>query len=366
MSGRQEASRLISKAIALIIVTILIVIGIRLEPAEAKGAITSASVRVQAGGRAFQVQTVSIPKGTPVTLGLAKRQVGQTEAFTSIVKNYRATAAINGAFFNAYGGPADPYGTLIVKGRLAHFGGYGTSIGFLPDGTAIMASLRSSLTGTVTTPQGQSLGWYAVFLNRTPSDGANTIIKYTPDRGSRVGFTGGIAVTIAKGVVIDKGTNTNVAIPSNGYVLVFTGSEKKSADRFVKGSTVEESLVYKDDQGNSLPWEHVVTAVGAGPRLVRDGQVELNAKAEGFNDPKILTSSAARSGIAIMPDGSLILATVNGATMQQWAAIMKALGAKQAMNLDGGASSALYANGKVLTQPGRSLSNVLVFGSNVN
>ncbi|GIP22469.1 phosphodiester glycosidase family protein [Paenibacillus sp. J22TS3] len=336
-----------------------------IQPAEAKAAIKSSVSKVKVGGRTFTVQTVSVPKGTPVTLGLAKRQVGQTEAFTSIVKNYHAEAAINGAFFNAYGGPADPYGTLILQGRVAHFGGYGTTIGFLKDGTALMSSLYHSLTGKVTDDKGNSLGWYAVFMNRTPADGASTIIKYTPDRGSRVGFTGGIAVTIVNGKVTKKEVNANSLIPKDGYVLVFTGTEKKSSDRFHVGNSVEEKLVYKDAKGNSIPWENVVTAVGAGPRLVHDGRVELNAKAEGFNDPKILTSAAARSGIAIMPDGSVLLATVQGATMQQWAAIMKALGAKQAMNLDGGASSALYAGGKVLTQAGRPLSNVLVFGSNV-
>jgi len=35
------------------------------------------------------------------------------------------------------------------------------------------------------------------------------------------------------------------------------------------------------------------------------------------------------------------------------------LGAVEAMNLDGGASSALYANGSIITQPGRKLSTVL-------
>ncbi|MNX23084.1 hypothetical protein D3C86_530750 [compost metagenome] len=355
------------KIIILAIAAVLLLTTGGLEPltAEAKPGIKASSSKVKVGSRTFTVQTVSIPKGTPVTLGIAKRQVGQVESFTSIVKNYHAEAAINGAFFNAYGGPTDPYGTFIIQGRLAHFGGYGTTIGFQKDGTAMMAPLRNSLTGTVTNDKGSSIGWYAVFLNRTPANSASTIIKYTPDRGSRVGFSGGIAVTIVDGVVTKKETNANSLIPKNGYVLVFTGNEKKSSDRFVVGYKVQENLVYKDDKGNAIPWQNVVTAVGAGPRLVRDGKVELNAKAEGFNDPKILSSSAARSGIAIMPDGSILLATVSGATMQQWAGIMKALGAKQAMNLDGGASSALYANGKVLTQAGRPLSNVLVFGSNV-
>lgn len=320
--------------------------------------------KVKIGNKSFNVQTVRIPKGTPVTVGLAKGQVGSTEKFAAIVKSYRAEAAINGAFFEAYGGPPDPYGTLIANNEVMHKGGNGTTIGFKKDGTAIMDELRISITGTVLSPEGKSKGWYATFMNRVPLAGSSTSIMFTPARGSKVGFSGGIAVTVAEGKVVKNEVNANAEIPKNGYVLVFTGSEKSSAERFVIDSEVNLTISYKNAEGEPLPaWEDVVTAVGAGPRLVKDSKVALNAAAEGFNDAKILTSSAARSGIAIMQDGSIMLATVSGATMKQWADIMKSLGAKQAMNLDGGASSALYGGGKMLTTAGRDLSNTLVFGS---
>ncbi|MNC61842.1 hypothetical protein D3C75_1118120 [compost metagenome] len=122
---------------------------------------------------------------------------------------------------------------------------------------------------------------------------------------------------------------------------------------------------YTNSGGKEIPWDEVVTAVGAGPRLVKDGKISINPASEGFKDPKILNASGARSGIAIMADGSVLLATVSGATMKEWAAVMQKLGAKQAMNLDGGASSGMYAGGKMLTSPGRLLSNTLVFGGSV-
>ncbi|WP_233432483.1 MULTISPECIES: phosphodiester glycosidase family protein [Thermoanaerobacterium] len=40
---------------------------------------------------------------------------------------------------------------------------------------------------------------------------------------------------------------------------------------------------------------------------------------------------------------------------------MKDLGAYDAMNLDGGASSGIYFKGEYLTKPGRDLSNALIF-----
>lgn len=335
------------------------------QTADAKAAISTKVQKVKAAGRSFTVQTVSIPKGTPVTVGLAKKQVGQTATLPSIVKAYGAQAAINGAFFEAYNGAPDPYGMLIANGKVIHIGRYGTTIGFKEDGSAIMDSLQVSLTGKVTDTEGKSRSWYATFINRTPSANASITMLYTPERGSTVGFKGGTAVVMEKGIVTKKVPNTNVAIPKNGSVLVFTGNQKASSDRFTVGSTVEMNYKYTNATGKEIPWQDVVTAVGAGPRLVKDGQVAVNPASEGFKDTKILNASGARSGIAIMADGSVMLATVSGATIKEWAAVMQKLGAKQAMNLDGGASSGMYAGGKMLTSPGRLLSNTLVFGGSV-
>lgn len=101
-------------------------------------------------------------------------------------------------------------------------------------------------------------------------------------------------------------------------------------------------------------------ALQAGPRLLVNGKVVLNVAAEGFRDPKILTGGGARSALGITRDHKLILLTTGGATIPQLAGIMKQAGAYQAMNLDGGASSGLYYNGKYLTTPGRLISNALV------
>ena len=335
------------------------------QTADAKAAISTKVQKVKAAGRSFTVQTVSIPKGTPVTVGLAKKQVGQTATLPSIVKAYGAQAAINGAFFEAYNGAPDPYGMLIANGKVIHIGRYGTTIGFKEDGSAIMDSLQVSLTGKVTDTEGKSRSWYATFINRTPSANASITMLYTPERGSTVGFKGGTAVVMEKGIVTKKVPNTDVAIPKNGSVLVFTGNQKSSSDRFTVGSIVEMNYKYTNAAGKEIPWQDVVTAVGAGPRLVKDGKVAVNPASEGFKDTKILNASGARSGIAIMADGSVMLATVSGATIKEWAAVMQKLGAKQAMNLDGGASSGMYAGGKMLTSPGRLLSNTLVFGGSV-
>ncbi|MBW7474478.1 phosphodiester glycosidase family protein [Paenibacillus oenotherae] len=316
--------------------------------------------KVKAGGRTFAVNTVTIPKGTPVTIGVGDRTVGATQTLAGIAKAYNADVAINGTFFEAYGGAPDPYGNLIIDGAAEHMGNLGTTIGFKWDGSAVMDSLRLKVYGEVEGSRG-TRSWYAYFINRKPTSGTAATL-FTPKRGAKLGFAAEKAIIVQNGIVKRIASNENAAIPKDGYVLVYMGAENGQASRFEVGDKVSYEVEYTDIDGNKLDWSGVHTAIGAGPRLVKDGKAAVNAAVEGFRDPKILTGGGARSGIAILKDGSVMIATVSGATMQQWAQVMASLGAQHAMNLDGGASSGLWYKGKTITSPGRELSNALLFG----
>jgi exopolysaccharide biosynthesis protein len=70
--------------------------------------------------------------------------------------------------------------------------------------------------------------------------------------------------------------------------------------------------------------------------------------------------AGARSAVGVTRDGELLLASASGATIYEMARAMQALGAHDAMNLDGGASSGLWVGGRYLTAPGRSISHSLL------
>ncbi|SDW41348.1 phosphodiester glycosidase family protein [Paenibacillus sp. CF384] len=317
--------------------------------------------RIKLGSSSFTVQTVTIPKGMTAAVGFANSRVGSTQPLAGIASNYRAAIAINGTFFDAYTDVPDPYGHLISGGMAEHIGNRGTTIGFKWDGSAVMDSLRMSIRGTIVRKDGRTASWYAYFMNRKPTGSASAIL-FTPKRGKMLGFAADTAVIVRNNMVTSVRHGINVSIPADGYVLVFQGNEKGQAERFEAGARVNYAINLTNMQGKQLDWSGVHTAVGAGPRLVTNGAVSLNPAAEGFKDPKILSGGGARSGIAIGKDGSILLATVPGATMKQWAQVMVKLGAQQAMNLDGGASSGLWFQGKTITAPGRELSNALLFG----
>jgi exopolysaccharide biosynthesis protein len=171
------------------------------------------------------------------------------------------------------------------------------------------------------------------------------------------------AIAAINGTFFDAYTKGSFKAPY-GYIV--------SGGKLLKDSPADRRIVFAYDKNHlaglvaGLDFKKrfdtgvIEGAVQAGPRLLVDGKVSLNVAAEGFRDPKILTGGGSRSALGLTRDHKLILVTTGGATIPQLAEIMKQAGAYQAMNLDGGASSGLFYNGKYLTSPGRQISNALV------
>lgn len=115
--------------------------------------------------------------------------------------------------------------------------------------------------------------------------------------------------------------------------------------------------------GGRVNWKHTEMAISAGPTLIRQKRIVLCPEAEGFSDPGLFRQ-ARRSGLATTKSGRLLLVSVNcPITLGQFARSMKALGVNNAINLDGGTSTGLYAQGSYISKPGRKLTNVLVVRS---
>jgi exopolysaccharide biosynthesis protein len=107
-----------------------------------------------------------------------------------------------------------------------------------------------------------------------------------------------------------------------------------------------------------------VTSTSAGPLLLENGRSAIDAVAEGVFDTRDLndyTFSAyrhARTMIGVDRRGRIVLATVDGIagvsegmTLTEEAALMRSLGAVEAMNLDGGGSTQFASFGQVLDDP---------------
>ncbi|WP_019586735.1 phosphodiester glycosidase family protein [Deinococcus apachensis] len=315
---------------------------------------------VRAGSANVAVTSVRFPAGRyDLSVALAGPRVASNAPLAQIAARSGATCAINGTFLAAYAGQSgEPYGTLVVGGRVLHLGTVGTRLDVLQDGRVRFARdglrIRGTLDGSGASPN----NWYAYNVNQTPSN-ANYAYLYTPDYGPRLRFVPDVAVIVRNGVVERAVRGEAAQIPADGFVLALAGSEvRQLAGRFTPGRRAD----YRVEEADGTPLG-ARFSLGAGPLLVRDGSVVADPSAEGFRQDKILTARGARSAVGFTAAGDLLLVTFPGATIREEAQAMRALGAVNAMNLDGGASSGLVCGGRAVVPGGRQIANALVVRS---
>ena len=340
-------------------------------PAPSRGqGVTTETRSITVDGRAVTARLVRLLPGAQLkpVVALGENRVGGVEDLAEMAKRNGAVVAINGTFFNPadYAQnnklPTEPYGTLITGGKVIHVGTVGSVVGFSSLSQAGMELLRIKVEGATEGSYSWPNNWYAYGFNRTPSgSGATSSFIFTPERGERVGFSYGMKVVVRNGRVVAIEHDVDVAIPKDGYVIVLTGRERDQlGGRFAPGKSVEYRVRFTDSSGKEVSWPYT-ESVGAGPLLLRSGVLQTNYAAQGFVDQKILELRGRRSAIGLTRDGSILLVVADNVQVKELASVMQQFGADTAMNLDGGASSGLWVNGSYMVQPGRKLSNALIW-----
>ncbi|MEM6501248.1 MAG: phosphodiester glycosidase family protein [Cyanobacteria bacterium P01_C01_bin.89] len=148
-----------------------------------------------------------------------------------------------------------------------------------------------------------------------------------------------------------------IPIPANGYLLV-TRSFQTAANALPVGTALT-----LNQQTTPADFERFPNVVAAGPLLLLNGQVVLNAAGEGFS-AAFIREQAARSAIAQRADGKIMIITVHnrkggrGPSLSEMAQIVQSMGAVKALNLDGGSSTTLYVGGQTLDRPSRTSARV--------
>lgn len=111
-------------------------------------------------------------------------------------------------------------------------------------------------------------------------------------------------------------------------------------------------------------WKDVFDAVGGAPLLLRDGAF--------VNECNSGCGPVPRTGVGVTASGKILLVVVDGRqprwslgpTVDEFARIMKDLGAVDALNLDGGGSSEMVVKGEVVNRPSdgneRAISNAIL------
>jgi exopolysaccharide biosynthesis protein len=184
---------------------------------------------------------------------------------------------------------------------------------------------------------------------------ADEIVLYTPEFGPTTRTGGdGVEVVVANDRVIRVIDGGNSAIPSNGFVISASGVRKGELIRRAKRK-IQVTHVYTMDAPKGGLVEDVTNGV---PQLIKNGKIEITWEEEKASKSFSETRHP-RTAVAKLKDGKFLMVTVDGRqpgvsvgmSLQELAEYLLSLGAVDAMNLDGGGSTTMYLDGKVMNTP---------------
>ena len=144
--------------------------------------------------------------------------------------------------------------------------------------------------------------------------------------------------------------NDQLKWPTTGPILVFGANNHPYF--FTSTQTFKDVATFENTFGTKIS-----AAIGNKPALIHNGEKIIVA---GDLDDNQKTVKSNRNGIGVK-NNKVYLVAAGSATVMDLANIMESLGMEQAMNLDGGGSTALYYKGSYKAGPGRNLPNAIIF-----
>jgi hypothetical protein len=310
---------------------------------------------------------------------LSNDRIAGRERVSRMASRVKAVAGVNGGFFAPSG---DPVGVLAMNGELLSEPVDGRSALFLSSSERpLIAPVRyrgriyvngrsreidgiDRTRGLIPACGGRGGDVPTIrpnaFLTCTDS---SELVVLTPRYGARPPAEGGVEAIVRDGTVTRLRPPGVGGVPRDGVLLTGTGD----AARFLRNTALPRSKAdIRDDillGGRAVDLQGL-TVVGGGPRILRAGRVAVAARAEGFAPvPSFFQTFVAgrqpRTLAGVRPDGTLLLVTVDGRapgwsagmTLPEAARLMRSLGARDALNLDGGGSSTMTVRGEVVNRP---------------
>jgi exopolysaccharide biosynthesis protein len=288
------------------------------------------------------------------------------ETTSSIAKRKGAVAAINAGFFrldkSAWAGDASEF--LMVDGRL-----FSDSVNERVALSIVNTDKRTNVDiGQLKADVGSISGGqiYLNFdVNRERKMGSFLI--YTPDFGTTT-LTDDIGVEVIVRPSNETRTSSlelkdgigNSRIPDDGFVVSLTGKISIEAEylhsMFYRKQRVRFAPVFS--RGNQAIAPRIEDAVAGVPQLIKNGKIDITWEQEKASRSFAETRHP-RTAVAELKDGKFLMMTVDGRqpgvsvgmTLQELAEYLMSLGAVDAMNLDGGGSTTMFLDGKVVNTP---------------
>jgi hypothetical protein len=191
--------------------------------------------------------------------------------------------------------------------------------------------------------------------------GSDELVVFTPQFGpATITDDSGVEAIVRGGRVTEvREAKGATPIPRDGFVVSARGRAREWVLRQLRPRTrtrVQTELRPVDPEGNS--WTAAEDILGAGPRLVTNGAVDVTDAREKMV-PTFATETHPRTAIASLADGRVLLLTADGRhppervglALDDLATLLIELGARDAINLDGGGSTTMVVKGAIVNVP---------------
>ena len=294
---------------------------------------------------------------------LANDEIVDTETVADTASRHGALAAINAGFFLLPTG--DPAGLYTIKGQLVSDTRRPRgAVGIIRDGAA-QRLLFGRVTGTMRLriPRAGGDDETMEFAGVDTTRQRGRLMLFTPAYHAHTDTApAGLEWVLEGSPLTVTGrplTAGKTPIPRGGFVLSYGGTRAPAPLTLLRpGTRVELETTYTALEGASPDWARAEAIVGGAGLLIRDGRIVEDWSIERLN-PGFAELRHPRTMIGTHPDGAAWLVTVDGRQPQHSAGMSLVelrqlavrLGLTNALNLDGGGSTTMWADGRVVNRP---------------
>nr|WP_240929670.1 phosphodiester glycosidase family protein [Streptomyces coryli] len=192
------------------------------------------------------------------------------------------------------------------------------------------------------------------------------LVVFTPEYGKQTpAGEGAEAVLDADGRVTELRSPRGGPLPAGGSSVQATGDRVAALKALAEGGRLAVDKTLLDRRGRPVPATPAADVVNGGPELVRDGRAHVTPAADGMVQPGNpsfyygwVHKRNPRTLAGVDDAGRTVLVTADGRStgslglsVPESAAVAKSLGLREAINLDGGGSTTMVADGKVINAP---------------
>jgi hypothetical protein len=324
------------------------------------------------GGSTAQVVYVDLIDGRAVVPVIANNSMSTDAPASSVISSVKTgsvVAAVNGGFFDSYYNAGAPlsvatdnyprvYATIYSEGRVINAGGQVAAIGIDYDGNVAVGRVTVQPTLTI---NGQTV--VNIWGANTISSDASAVYSLTDNFDYPVNIPATSKVVVVKdNKVISITDGASNYVTADGTVtVVYNSAAWANAVQWEVQPWVGAAALYSATITASTDqeiWSDARNIIGGGGLLVQDGvsMVDTNTSVTAADQQPDVVGQ--RTFVALTADGRLMLGTVSS-SFRSIANSLIAMGITDAIYMDGGASSMLYANGSYLTTAGRELAVVM-------